>query len=178
MNTNKFLSVRDVVYMGMLLAILEVSKRALDAVPNVELISFWLIMFTIFFGKRTLIASVGFTAMECFIYGISIWTLMYLYVWPILILLTDILRKRDAGRMAYCILSGVFGLCFGALCGLPNIFIAGLPAAIGWWVTGLPYDVIHAVSNFVIMLVLHQPMCRIMKRMFGGIGVEGERILK
>lgn len=155
------LSIKDITFLGMQIALLEVSKLMLDPIPNVELISLLLIIFTIYFGKKTLIAAVGFTALECFVFGVSVWTLMYLYVWPILILAADLLRGRGS-RLVYCILSGIFGLFFGALCSLPYIFISGLPTVVSWWITGLPYDLIHGCSNFVIMLVLYKPLRRVM----------------
>ena len=37
---------------GMAIALIEVCKAAMMGVPNIELTSFWIIMFTIFFGRK------------------------------------------------------------------------------------------------------------------------------
>ena len=51
MSKNKpYISIRDIAQIGMMIAIIEACKFALSGSPNVELTSFWLIMFTLFFG--------------------------------------------------------------------------------------------------------------------------------
>ena len=58
---DKGLSVKNITYMGMALAILEVSKLALDFLPNVEVVTLLFIVYTIYFGKKTMLIAVGFT---------------------------------------------------------------------------------------------------------------------
>ena len=40
-------SVRDITLIGMMIAIIEVCKVTMMGIPNVELTSFWVIMFTL-----------------------------------------------------------------------------------------------------------------------------------
>ena len=155
---------KSVAYLGMMLAILEVSKVALDLIPNVEVVTLLFIVYTVFYGKKTILVAIGFTAIECMLKGISVWTLMYLYIWPLLILIVCFADKHKAGHLFYCVLSGIFGLCFGALCTFPYLFIGGWSMAFTWWIAGIPYDVIHGVSNFVVCLLLFKPLCTIMKK--------------
>jgi len=62
--------------------------------------------------------------------------------------------------LSAALISGFFGLCFGLLCSFPYIFIGsesvrvGLRYAVGWWIAGIPWDILHGVSNFAIMLAL------------------------
>ena len=62
-------------------------------------------------------------------------------------------------------ISGIFGLSFGLLCAIPYIFTSGIYGAFTWWVAGIPFDLIHGIANFVIMLVLHKPMKTVMAKM-------------
>ena len=50
-------SIRDIAQIGMMIAVIEVCKFALSGIPNVELTSFWLIMFTLFFGWKIIVGS-------------------------------------------------------------------------------------------------------------------------
>ncbi len=162
---NKFkITTMELVYLGLAVALLEISKLALEFLPNVELVTLLFIIYSIFFGRKTLLVAVGFVAIECFLKGVSVWVLMYLYIWPLLILAVCFAHKRKAGYLFYCILSGVFGLVFGFLCMIPNFFIGGVSMAIGWWISGIPYDILHGVSNFIICLVLFKPLYSVMKR--------------
>ncbi len=151
-------SAAEAARLGVALAILEVSKIALDFIPNVELVTLLFIVYTLSFGRKTLWIAIGFVAVECFMKGISMWVLMYLYIWPLLILLVCFMKKRGAGYLLYCVLSGIFGLLFGLLCTPPNFLIAGVKTAIAWWISGIPYDIVHGISNFIICLVLLKPL--------------------
>ena len=59
---------------------------------------------------------------------------------------------------------GTILLCFGALCAIPYFFIGGWQMAFSWWVSGIPYDVIHCVSNTVLVFVLFPPLRRALER--------------
>ncbi len=154
---------KDIAVMGMMLALLEAGKRALDAVPNVEVITILLIIFTLYYGRKTLIVAVAFTACEIAFWGIHVWIIMYLYVWPLLILVT---AKLGRGRplLVYSLLAGFFGLCFGGLCSIPYLFIGGPLTMFSWWIAGIPLDIVHAVSNFLICLILFKPLSLAMEK--------------
>ncbi len=163
MNDSKF-SVKDIAYLGIALALLEAAKLALDFLPNVELVTLLLIVYTIFFGRKTILVALAFTGIECFTKGIHIWVIMYLYMWPALIMIVYFADKKKAGHMFYCLLAGFYGLFFGLFCSIPYIFISGPYAAFAWWISGIPFDIVHCISNFVMCLVLFKPLCAIMKR--------------
>ncbi len=167
--TNK-LTARDVCLIGMMVAVIEVSKVALASIPNVELTSFWIILFSLYLGKRIYYTVPVFIVLEGLMYGMQIWWIMYLYAWPLLAFLARRLRKMDSA-LSWAIVSGLFGLCFGALCAIPYFFIGaagggslmdGLRYAFGWWIAGIPFDFIHGGGNFVIMLVLYHPVKKAM----------------
>lgn len=159
----KLFSIRDLAILGMMVAALEAVKRALDFLPNVELVTLLFIVFTLYYGRKTLLAALAFTLLETFFWGVHNWVIMYLYVWPLLILIVHYTRKH-AGHFFYCILSAVFGLLFGAMCSLPYLVAGGPGAAFAWWIAGIPYDIIHCVSNFLLCLILYKPLTAAMNR--------------
>ncbi len=171
-NCRPLLTVRDIALIGLMTAVIEASKAALSFLPNIELTSFWLILFTLFFQWRIVLVIPVFILIEGFIYGFGIWWLMYLYSWPLLVLLVWIFRKQDSAWF-WAVLSGAFGLCFGALCTL-SYFLIGVPggggltarlsASFAWWIAGLPWDIAHCVGNFVLMLLLYHPVRRVMRQ--------------
>lgn len=143
--------------MGVMLALLFVGKRALDFLPNVEVVTLFFMLYAKHFGKKTFIVSVAFTMLEILIFGIQIWVVMYLYIWPLLILFV-LLAKDRLPLWGYALTGAVFGLFFGMLCAIPYLFVGGPAMAFSWWVAGIPFDVLHCVSNFVIALVLFKPL--------------------
>lgn len=169
---HRFLSVKDIALAGLMIAIIEVCKAALSFLPNIELTSFWIIIFTIYFGKRILPVIPAFILFEGAIYGFGLWWIMYLYIWPLLAFLAWFFRKQDSVWF-FSTLSSVFGLCFGFLCSIPYVFIgsygggikAGLASAFSWWIAGIPWDIVHGIGNFVLMAVLYIPITVCMKKM-------------
>lgn len=160
--------IRRMVRIAAMTAILEAAKFALNAVPNVELITLLLIVFTKQFGwKDSLIVSLLFAAIESMWWGISIWTVTYFYVWPILVFFTAMIREEES-VWPYCLLAGGFGLLFGMLCSLVTLVTSGWNAAVAWWIAGIPFDLIHGASNFVICLLLYKPLRKALRHIYEG----------
>lgn len=157
----KKLTSRDIAFMGMAVAIIEACKLVMQGLPNIEVTSFFVMLFTLVLGKRMLLVVPAFTLIEGCIYGFGIWWVMYLYAWPLLAFVTWLVRKKDSVFL-YSIISGMFGLFFGALCSIPYFFIGGFAMMFNWWIAGIPFDLIHGASNFVIMLLLYRPVRKVM----------------
>lgn len=165
------LTVSDIALMGVMTAVIEACKAALMFLPNIELTSFWIIVFTIFFRWRILFVIPVFILIEGCLYGFGLWWVMYLYAWPLLALLAYLGRKQESVWF-WCVLSSAFGLMFGFLCAIPYVVIgaadgglrSGLYAGFTWWVAGIPWDITHAVGNFALMLALYHPVRLAMKR--------------
>lgn len=158
------LHIKDIVAIGMMVAMLEAGKAALMAIPNVEIVTLLIILFTLYFGPKIIYAIGAFVLIEGMLYGFGTWWIMYLYVWPLLALITWLLRKYES-PWVYAVLSGVFGLLFGAACSIPYLFIGGWKMAFSWWIAGIPYDMIHGVSNFIICLILFKPLWKVLSKL-------------
>ena len=159
------LSIGDITKVAMMVAIIEVCKAVMAHIPNVEVTSFWLILFTLCFGKLVFYVIPVFIFIEGAIYGFGLWWIMYLYAWPLLALVAWKMRKNDS-VITWAIVSGAFGLLFGAMCSIPYLFIGGPTMMFTWWVAGIPWDIVHGVANFVIMMVLYKPL----RRVIGHVG--------
>ena len=151
-------SVFDVALVGIMVAVIEVCKVAMMELPNIELTSFWLLIFSKHFGRRVYWVIPVFILIEGALFGFGDWWVMYLYAWPLLVLAARLFRKSDEA-LTWAIISGVFGLLFGLLCALTKIFFMGsVQAAFAWWIAGIPWDFVHGGANFVLMLLLYKPM--------------------
>lgn len=153
-------TVKDVVVVAFLSAILTVGKISLASVPNVEVVSFLIILYTVVFGWRYgLLTSIVFATIEVLIWGVGLWTMGYYVVWPLLVAMTAFLPKSFQHLSGYTVLSGGFGLTFGLLFA---IYTAPLTNVSIWvyWVNGIMFDVVHMIGNIVVMLVLYWPTRR------------------
>ena len=146
---------------GLLTALLFVSQVAIGYLPNIELVSLFVITYTLVLGKRVIPILSAFTLLEGILYGFGIWWVSYLYLWPVLAGLTWVLRKFHAPDWGYAFLSCGFGLGFGLLCSIPYL-AGGFSAAFVYWTNGLSLDLIHGASNLVIALFLFRPVRQVL----------------
>ncbi len=172
----KKLTVFDISLMALMVAIIEVCKLAMAELPNIELTSFWLIVFSKHFGKRVYWIVPAFILIEGVIFGFGLWWIMYLYAWPLLVVVTRILKNNDT-PFSWAIVSGAFGLLFGLMCSVPYFFVGldtgvmgGLKTAFSWWVAGIPWDFVHGAANFAVMMLLYNPVSKAIK------GIQKNRI--
>lgn len=161
--SNLRLSTRDIAMVGVMIASVEVAKISLSFLPNIELVTLLLILYTLFFGSKIIYVVFSFVLIEGCLYGFGIWWLMYLYIWPLLVLLTRLFRKQQS-IWFWSVFSGIYGLFFGALCSIVYFFIGGVHTAFAWWISGIPSDLIHGISNFILCFVLFRPLKNALKR--------------
>lgn len=157
--------ISDIALFGVLAALTFGAKFVMSGLPNIEPVSLMVMLFAVLFGKKALYPIYVYVAMEILVYGLSIWNIYYLYVWLVLWAFAYLLRKMQ-DPLGWAVLSGAFGLLFGALCGIVDIFIGGWSYALGKWVSGLMFDVTHCVGNFVIALVLFKPLRTLLEKLY------------
>lgn len=158
------LSIREIAELSLFCALMVAGKECLRLIPNVHPVTLLLLLLaTAVYGAKALYPAFGFALLEIALYGAGLWNLMYLYVWPIVVLAALPFRRSES-RAFWTAIAGLHGLCFGALCAIPYFFIGGWQMAFSWWVSGIPYDVIHCVSNTVLVFVLFPPLRRALER--------------
>lgn len=153
----KKISVFDLTLISLFAALLLAVQVGFAFLPNVELVSILVIVFTMILKRKIIYVLAVFVLGEGLIYGFGTWWFCYLYVWGILALIAYIFRKKRE-PLFWALVSGAFGLLFGTLCSFVYLFVLGFAGMISWIVSGLIYDVIHGVSNFVIALILFKPL--------------------
>ena len=158
------LSIYDLVIQALLGAILLAVQVALEPLPNIELVSLLCLVYTLVYGKKALLSIYTFVLLEGLVYGFGLWWVMYLYVWAILWGIVMLLR-RNRSVILWCLVLGLYGLFFGALCAIPYLFAGGVGAALSWWISGIPFDIAHCLGNAVSVLVLYNPLYYLMKKL-------------
>ena len=142
------------------------AKYVMSFLPNIEPVSLMVMLFAVVFGWKWVYPVYLYVLMEVLFYGISLWNINYLYIWTVLALAAYLLRNMRH-PLGWAVLSGAFGLLFGTLCGIVDIFIGGFGYAVTKWISGIPFDVLHCAGNFVIALLLFQPLRGLMEKLYG-----------
>ena len=154
-----FLSTREMVLFSMLAALMFVSKVLMEFLPNIHFLGVLTMVYTLTFRKKALIPIYLYVFLNGLFAGFSVWWIPYLYLWTLLWGATMLLPKKMPIWLAsaiYPTLCCLHGLLFGALYAPVQAIAYGftLEQTIAWIVAGLRFDVLHAVGNFSLGLLI------------------------
>ena len=157
-------NVIHIVTLGFLSAILLVGQLGMAFLPNIEPVTTLIILYTLIYKKQVFPVIYTFVLLEGLVFGFGIWWVSYLYIWSILALIVLSLRKITS-VILWAVVSGAFGLLFGALCAIPYLISGGPGAAFAYWTAGIPYDILRCAGNFVLTLTLYRPLLHLLKKL-------------
>lgn len=153
----------EIVLLGMLGAIAYAVQIALSFIPNIEIVSILFLVYTKVFGKKALFPIYVFVLLEGIYWGFGSWWIMYLYVWAVLFIAVMLLRKND-NLVIWAVVNGAFGLTFGALCSITHGAFYGIGAGFAYFISGIPFDIIHCIGNFATALALYKPLTLVLNK--------------
>ncbi len=152
-------------------ALMYASKILMEVFPNVHLIAMFTVLLTVVYRKKALIPVLVFVFLTGLFSGFSLWWVPYLYLWPLLwaaaLLIPQNISKK-AAFFLYPSLCALHGFLYGSLYAPFQALAFGLtlPQMFAWIVAGLPWDVLHGISNFALgFLVL--PLSKVIQRVEG-----------
>lgn len=164
------LRLRDAVLFGMLGGLMYVSKLLMSLLPNIHLLGVFVIAMTVVFRAKALYPIYTYVLLEGLLGGFSLWWIPYLYLWTLLwgaaMLLPKRLPKKPA-PVVYMVLCALHGFLYGTLYAPAQALMYGLnfKAMIAWIIAGLPFDLIHGISNFFCGLLIC-PMIAVLRRLY------------
>lgn len=158
------LSLRDMCFLALMGALMLASQVAMAALPNIHIVALLITITTLCFSWRALFSVALFVLLEGLIYGFGIWWISYLYAWPLLVPIVIFFRKSDSA-LFWAVIAGAHGLFFGAMTAIPYLFIGGREAAVSYWISGIPFDLLHCAGNFVVTLILLNPLLKLTRKL-------------
>ncbi len=156
-------TLRSITAAAILSAILYAQQLALSFLPNIHLCALLIMLYTLCFPRLTPMILACFILLEGVTYGFGIWWVSYLYIWPLLALITWLCRKNES-LLFWAILGGAYGFMNGALFALPYLFLGGAASAFSYWIAGIPFDILHCLGNSIVILILWKPLYRLFSR--------------
>lgn len=163
------LSTREVAVFGMLGALMYASKVVMEVAPNVHLLGVFTIAFTVVYRKKALYPIYTYVFLNGLMTGFATWWIPYLYLWTVLWAVTMLLPKSMPKRIrpiVYMLVNAAHGFLFGTLYAPAQALLFGLSfkGMIAWIVAGLPWDMVHGVSNLICGLLI-VPIITLLQRL-------------
>ena len=153
------LKVNEIAVFGMLGALMYASKAIMELLPNIHLIGVFIVATTVVYRKKALYPIYIFIFLTGLLGGFATWWIPYLYVWTILWAVVMLLPKKISPKYAaivYSLVCAIHGFLFGILYAPAQAILFNLDfkGMLTWIATGLPFDAVHGVSNFVCGLLI------------------------
>lgn len=152
---------KDLALIGMAAASLTAVKLALSWLANVELVTLFVVFYTLVLGRnRTLFACNVFIVVECLIYGFAPWVISYFIHWNFLVILTWFLDKKGVKK---AIIFALFVTGLTVLFGVQTTIIellfysseTSFLQAFGIkYFMGLSFFITHILSSFISITLL------------------------
>ena len=164
---NSLLTVRELVIFSMLGAVMYVSKLLMEFLPNIHLIATFIIATTIVYKKKALYPLYIYILLDGLFHGFGTWWFPYLYIWlpPFFttLLVPDKINIKIRA-IIYMLIAALHGFLYGTLYAPFQALVFGLSfkSTIAWIIAGLPFDLIHGISNFFVATLVI-PLCKVLQ---------------
>lgn len=156
-----------IILIGLLSALLVVVQVSLAAIPNVELVSLLLLMYAITLPlSMSLTIAIVFATLQALVWGMGDWVIGYYWIWPFWVVLVYLLRHMNkTNEYRWALLSGLWGFLFGILFAVNHGVLYGLNYSVAYWLKGISFDIIHAISNYIVIIILFVPTQKLFERL-------------
>ena len=128
------------------------SKIIMEFLPNIHLLGVFTIAITVVYRKKALYPIYIYVFLNGLFSGFGTWWIPYLYIWTVLWGATMLLPKNIPHKIrliVYMLLCAMHGFLFGTLYAPVQAILFGLnfKGMIAWIIAGLPWDLMHGISN-------------------------------
>lgn len=171
-NNLKHAKLREMIMLALCAPIIIAGKIILGPIPNVECVTFFIVLFSVVFGWKTLFPVAIFLLEEGLRYGFGpTWYIFYCIIWPLLSVMTVLLKPVfKTNAIAWAIFASVI---FVPIFSGTNILILKLlfsdmfpgGGILAYLISEIPYDIAHIIGNFAIMLALFTPLYRVLEKL-------------
>jgi len=154
-------------FVGIMAATLECGKLALSFLPNVEVVTLLLALYSYTFGWLGVAAALVFVAIEPLIYGFGSWVISYFIYWPLVALLFMLLGRRGVkSRLALTSAAVLLTVFFGVLTSLVEIglfsgFFDNFFSRFAiYYARGVVFYAVQTACNAVLFPLLFRPLSK------------------
>jgi|GEM_PF-201711 len=149
---------------GVAAGLLEAGKMALNAIPNVEVVTLFCALFGYVFGVYGIVSIYLFVGMEILIWGFSsysMWIVSYLIYWPLLgVIFWCLGQAKVKNRFILTAVAVVMTAFFGVMtslidCGILSGFRNDFWQRFAiYYVRGVPFYITQIVCNFILFITI------------------------
>ena len=131
----------------------------MEFLPNVHLIGTFIVAITAVYRAKALFPIYAFVLLNGIVSGFATWWIPYLYIWTVLWGAAMLLPRNMPTKIKpiiYMIVCALHGFLYGVIYAPSQALLFGLDfkGMIAWIISGIPFDLIHGISNFFCGLLI------------------------
>jgi energy-coupling factor transport system substrate-specific component len=154
-----------------ILAVLAISGRLLlDPIPNVQPVTFLIIMVGIYFGISYSIAFAAIVTMSSNVMlGHGLWTNYQIVAWALVgitaaLLRSQFIQNEKLNIVKLAVFAGFSGFLFDWIVSLSILHTVDTSFFLIYLLNGLPFDLLHAAGNIVLVAWFANPLSELITR--------------
>ena len=152
---------KSIALVGIMAAAIECGKLALSFIPNVEVVTLFIALFSYVFGLSGILAAFVFVCIEPLIWGFGTWIASYIIYWPAVALVFFFLGSlKIRNRFVISFIVALSTFIFGILTSLIDVGLLSGFLDNFWYrfsiyyARGAVFYIVHIISNTIIFLAL------------------------
>lgn len=147
---------KSITLIAILAASLFATQLALSAIPNVELVTFLIVIYAHYLKfYQTIFIVILFILLAGLFWGFGTWILFYLVVWPVLVVICYLLKLQNKSVYFVTFIIAIYTVLFGVISALESFIYGGIEVAIAYYLKGFYFDIVHVVSNVLIFILCY-----------------------
>ena len=176
MEKSKYSMIRAVCRIGLMAAVIECAKIVLMALPNIEVATLCIAMFSFVFGWQGVVSTVIFVIIESLLWGFGTWVISYIIYWPLVavafLLLGRVRFKRAFVKIIFAtVLAVVLTVFFGVLTSFVDVGLFSgsydrlFERFAIYYARGVVFYVLQIATNAVVFPILFHPLTEKLKKL-------------
>lgn len=151
-------NVKSIVLVAMLASLTVAGRIVFSFIPNVQPMTVIIIIITLVMGVKygVLIGTLSMI-LSNLVLGMGLWTIPQVIGYAVIALITGMIIRPFFIRIPHIVMSvyaAFTGLLYGFIMALWQAPFYGLKYFWAYWLAGIPFDMYHAIGNFIFYLVL------------------------
>ncbi|HHT82880.1 MAG: hypothetical protein ACOYEC_03955 [Christensenellales bacterium] len=165
--------IKKIVLTALFAAILTGGKMALSFIPNVEIVTLLIMLYSYAFGLGvSLSAALIFCAVEGMLFGFNTWLVSYIIYWPLLAVVSAAVKLIKPQKTVYYIAcAAVMTALFGVITSAVDAALASQKAKVNFFIMfaavymrGIAFYVTHIVSNIIFAAAAFPVLSKLLLR--------------
>ncbi|PQZ40007.1 ECF transporter S component [Bacillus sp. MYb209] len=151
-------NVKSIVIIAMMVSLTVVGRMMFTFIPNVQPVTTLIIIITLVMGiQYGVVVGVLSILLSNLVLGLGLWTIPQIIGYLVINLLTGFIIRPLFEKIPHILLSiyaAFIGMLYGFILSLCQVPIYGLKYFWMYYITGIPFDMYHALGNFCFYFIL------------------------